>query len=345
MKLNSAQSSSKNKYIPYLDLLRFIAISCVLLLHIISGITDTIPDQMSEMQLGVYHSLKSFCTVGVPVFFMISGTLFLPPEKKLNLKLLFQKYLRKIVLALVLFGTFFSIMELVMITKTFSIGFLWQAFVNMLCGNSWAHMWYLFALIGLYLFLPLLKTFTANANKQVYLYLLILLFVIGSLLPTLENALGLTFGFMMPVTGICLFYYMCGYYIHTYVEKKDTYKKAAIVILIVLYLLLIYNCMCKASYNWSYESPIIVGMSICIYYLASCSQKEWAVCSQLRDYYFGMYLVHTIFLNMAYKVLHVTPLLCGGYVLLPVFWIGTFALSLLTAWVMKKMPLLGKYVV
>lgn len=345
MKTVSAQGSFKYNRIPYLDLLRFTAISCVLLLHIISGITDTIPDQMTTAQLGVYHSLKSFCTVGVPIFLMISGTLFLAPEKNLTLRALFQKYLRKIVLALILFGTFFAIMELVIVYGTFSVSFIWQGFLNMLCGNSWAHMWYLFALIGLYLFLPLLKTFTAHTSKQTYLYLLILLFVIGSLLPTLEGVLNLKFGFMMPVTGVCLFYYMCGYYIHTHAEKKDSYKKIAAGLLAGMVLFLIYNCMAGTSYNWSYESPVIVAMSVCIYYLASCSQRAWTFCGKLRDYYFGMYLVHTVFLNLAYKWFHVTPLLFGGYILLPVFWIGTFALSLLTAWIMKKIPLLGKYVV
>lgn len=345
MKPTSASGSLKYNTIPYLDLLRFIAISYVLMLHIISGITDTIPEQMNIAQLGVYHFLKSLCTVGVPIFFMISGTLFLAPEKKLTLKTLFQKYLRKIVLALILFGTFFAIMELVIISGTFSISYIAQGFMNTLCGNSWAHMWYLFALIGLYLFLPLLKAFTAHVDKQTYFYLLILLFAIGSLIPTLESALNLEFGFMMPVTGVCLFYYMCGYYIHTYVEKKASHQKMAVAVLVALILFLLYNCFVSANYHWSYESPVIIGMSVCIYYLAACQSKEWFVCSQLRDYYFGMYLVHTVFLNVAYKWFHVTPLLFGGYLLLPVFFLGTFALSLITAWLMKKVPLLGKYVV
>lgn len=345
MKSASATGSMKYTKIPYLDLLRFTAISCVILLHIISGITDTIPEQMTIRQSGIYHSLKSFCTVGVPIFFMISGTLFLSPEKELPIKVLLQKYLRKIVLALVLFGTFFAIMELVIVHKKFSVTFLWQGFLNMLCGNSWAHMWYLFALIGLYLFLPLLKIFTAHAGKQVYLYLLILLFIVGSLLPTLENAWQIEFGFMMPVTGVCLFYYMCGYYIHTYAPKTDSYKKISIATLIVLALFLIYNCVIVGNYYWSYESPVIIVMSIIIYYLASFSQHNFSICSQLRDYYFGMYLVHTVFLNLAYKWFHITPLLFGGYILLPVFFLGVFGLSLLAAWIMKNIPILGKYVV
>lgn len=336
---------SKYRTIPYLDLLRFIAISSVLFLHILSGVTDTIPEQMTTTQLGIYHSLKSFCTIGVPLFLMISGTLFLNPPKELTLKSLFTKYLRKIVLALILFGTFFAVMELIIVTGTFSVSFIWQGFLNTLCGNSWAHMWYLFALIGLYLFLPLLKCFTAHVSKQTYFYLLSLLFFIGSLLPTLESTLQINFGFMMPVTGVCLFYYMCGYYIHTYVQKKDSYQKIAVGISLVFTLFLIYSCVALSDYHFSYESPVIVGLSVCIYYLASCCKREWSICSRMRDYYFGMYLVHTVFLNLAYKWFHVTPLLLGGYLLLPVFFLGTFILSLVTAWIMKKIPILGKYVV
>lgn len=345
MQQTAATDSSKYKTIPYLDLLRFIAISGVLFLHILSGITDTIPEQMTTTQLGFYHLLKSFCSIGVPLFLMISGTLFLNPQKEFTLKTLFTKYLRKIVLALFLFGTFFAIIELIMVNGTFSVSFIWQGFLNTLCGNSWAHMWYLFALIGLYLFLPLLKCFTAHAGKQIYLYLLSLLFVIGSLLLTLEQLLQINFGFMMPVTGVCLFYYMCGYYIHTYVPKKDTYKKISVGISLVFALFLVYSCIARSYYHFSYESPVIIGLSICIYYLAACSTGEWRICSRLRDYYFGMYLVHTVFLNLAYKWFHVTPLLLGGYLLLPVFFAGTFALSLTAAWIMKKIPLLGKYVV
>lgn len=341
----SAKSSRLYNQIPYLDLLRFIAISCVLLLHIVSGITDTIPEQMTLSQMGVYQAVKSVCTVGVPLFLMISGTLFLSPQKELTLKTLFLKYLRKITLALVLFGTFFAIVELVIVNKTFSIEYIPLGFLNMLCGNSWAHMWYLFAIIGLYLFLPLLKTFTAHASRQFYFYLLILLFVIGSLLPTIESILHIQFGFMMPVTGICLFYYMCGYYIHTYAASTSRSRKIACVVLILSTLFLIFSCVINTHYSFSYESPVVICMSICIYYLASASTREWQFCSRLRNYYFGMYLVHTVYLNIAYKWLHITPLLFGGYILLPIFFLAVFALSLLTAWVMKQVPLLGKYVV
>ncbi len=342
---HSTTENQKKTTISYLDLLRFLAIASVILLHVISGVSDTIPEQMTAAQMTVYQTIKSFCTIGVPLFFMISGTLFLAPEKQISLKNLFQKYLRRIVLALVLFGTFYALLELIMVNKTFSVSYLGQSFFNMLSGNSWGHMWYLYALIGLYLFLPLFKAFCAQADKQTYRYLLILLFVIGSILPFFETVLNFKLGLIFPTVGIYLFYYLCGYYLHTYTARNNAVRKTALITLIVSVLIIFCGNILKLNLDFSYDSPFVVLMSLSIFYLASCSQKDWRFCSQLRDYYFGMYLVHTVFLNAAYKLFHVTPLLFGGYVLLPVFFIGVFLLSLLTAWIMKKIPLLGKYVV
>ncbi len=345
MNHNSPENCQQKSCITYLDFLRFIAISAVIFLHVLSGITDTIPEQMTNTQFQIYETLKSFCTIGVPLFLMISGTLFLAPEKKLTLKMLFQKYLRRITLALVLFGTFFALLEIILVNRSLAFTDIGQAFFNMLSGNSWAHMWYLYVLIGLYLFLPLLKSFAANADKQTYLYLLLLLFITRSLLPFVEKYFNFKLGIILPAAGIYLFYYLCGYYLHTYVEKNSFNKKIALGILFISILVFLLNGLFKLNLDYNYDSPFVVLLSLAVFYLASCSQKKWTLCSSFRDYYFGMYLVHTFFLNLAYKLLHITPLLSGGYILLPVFFVGTFAFSLFTAWIMKKIPLLGKYVV
>lgn len=345
MNTNSAQNSSNKLCINYLDFLRFIAISTVILLHVVSGISGTIPEQMTDTQLRIYEAIKYCCTIGVPLFLMISGTLFLSPQKQISIKTLFQKYLRRILFALVLFGTFFALLELIMVHRNFEFSYIGQAFLNMLSGNSWAHMWYLYALIGLYLFVPLLKIFCAHADRQTYCYILILLFIVGSVLPFMERLCSFKLGIIIPTAGIYLFYYLCGYYIHTYMKKTTSMTTIALITLFAVYFLIVLNGAMKLNHDFSYDSPFVVLMSLAVFYLASCSQRNWTLCSRFRDYYFGMYLVHTMFLNLSYKFFHITPLLLGGYVLIPVFFLGTFLFSLLAAWIMKKMPLLGKYIV
>lgn len=66
----------------YLDILRWISISAVVMLHVVSRVVDTIPEQMTAEQQNIYEMIKNMMTVGVPVFLMISGSLLLNPEKR-----------------------------------------------------------------------------------------------------------------------------------------------------------------------------------------------------------------------------------------------------------------------
>ncbi|MCI8301015.1 MAG: acyltransferase [Lachnospiraceae bacterium] len=96
--------SKNNQDTAYLDLLRWIAISAVVMLHVVSGVVDTIPEQMTVEQQNIYEMIKNMMTVGVPVFLMISGSLFLNPEKEIGMEQILKRYLSRILLALFLFG-------------------------------------------------------------------------------------------------------------------------------------------------------------------------------------------------------------------------------------------------
>lgn len=341
---NKNTLQQKQNCIPYLDFLRFTAISMVILLHVISGVADTIPDQMTATQLKGYEIIKELVTLGVPIFLMISGALFLSPSKKLAVNTLFSKYIRRILLALVLFGSFYSLLELMVNGRDFQPVYLFLAFCNMLTGNSWAHMWYLYVLLGLYLFLPLFKTFTAHADEKTYRYLLILLFVSESILPFLEKSFHLHLGIEFPTAGIYLFYYLCGYYLHSQNLNEKKGIRISCFILAGSFAVILCNTLFFWGLDMNYDSPFIVLSAMALFFLAKNMKKSFSFCSAWRDYYFTMYLVHTFFLNLAYKLFHVTPLIGGGYLLLPVFWAGTFFLSLLSAWILLKIPVMKKYV-
>ena len=110
----------KRKQLGYLDILRWTAIAMVVMLHVISGVSDTIAVEMNQGQKIVYETVKNLLTAGVPIFLMISGALFLTPEKKITIERLLKHYVRRILLALLIFGTVFAVMELVMTERTFS---------------------------------------------------------------------------------------------------------------------------------------------------------------------------------------------------------------------------------
>lgn len=63
----------------------------------------------------------------------------------------------------------------------------------MLTGNTWAHMWYIYCLLGLYVLLPMYKIFADYASDEQLKYILAILFLFESifrLLKLLEINLG-----------------------------------------------------------------------------------------------------------------------------------------------------------
>lgn len=74
---------------------------------------------------------------------------------------------------------------------------------------------------------------------------------------------------------------------------------------------------------------------------ASRGLSFWERAAELS---FAVYLIHPVFLNIAYKLFHVTPLSFPIGVSLPVFFLGTLLLSAAGAWVLRKIAPLRKYV-
>jgi surface polysaccharide O-acyltransferase-like enzyme len=278
---------------------------------------------------------------------MISGTLFLAPEKELTLKALFRKYLRKIVLALVLFGTFFAIMELVIVTGMFSVSFIPLGFLNMLCGNSWAHMWYLYMLICLYMLTPLLRSFTANSSKKSIECTLVVLFTISILFPSLKTY-GIQLESWMILGTPFIFYYILGYYLaHVETLRLKTWH---CIVMCILYTLIIAALETKGlAFSQSillYHDITTVLGAISVFLLFKRMKPNWGIASNLRCYCFPIYLVHTVFTNASYKFLGLFPSsIASPWIAIPFFTISIFLLSLALSYVLRKIRPLREYVI
>ncbi len=329
---------------PYLDLARMIAIAAVVLLHTLSGVLSQYISEMSDKQVYVYSILKILCSFCVPMFIMISGTLFLNPNKKVTLRELFGKYIRRLVLALLLFGTVYAEMELWFEHGGFRLSDLPCAIGRVLTGETWAHMWYLYMLIGLYMIMPILKGFIAASTKETQLYILILMLVFCSILPTAYNYVEQSFGIEIPIHSIYIFYFIAGYYCSEYVKITSKQKVLCMALQVVSIVSIIALLICRPETRVNYNHPLIVLFSVSMFVLLSGIKTEYEWCRRWNSYVFGIYLVHTFFLNLFYKALHITPLLAGGYVLLPVFFLVTFVLSFITVWGLRKIPFMRKWV-
>lgn len=334
-------NSKNSQKTAYLDILRWLAISAVVMLHVVSGIVDTIPEQMTAEQQNIYEMIKNMMTVGVPIFLMISGSLFLNPEKEIRIVKILKRYVSRILLALFLFGVPYAVMELIAQENGFSLGMVIRGFFLTLSGNTWASMWYLYELTGLYLITPFIKLVINYGGKRVVEYGLILGFLFSSLFPFVEQVFGVHIGISYQLSGIYLFYYVLGHYLHQY----STFNwKWCISLFVIFECMIILNRVMGFGMEVQYNSPIIVVASVLLFLTFRNLEKGNAYFSAKRNLCFGIYLVHPFFLNVFYKLFHITPLKIG-YGGIIVFWIIVFGLSFITSEIMQKIPVLRKYVV
>ena len=143
----------------FLDKLRVAATCAVVLLHTVTGVMDHTDMGDYPVEKTVFLVLLDLICWCVPVFLMISGYLFLNPDRKITMGKMLCRYCRRIVSALFVFGVPYACLEQIATERCFRWHMIGNSFLMVLRGESWSHMWYLYRLLGLYLCMPLLSAF------------------------------------------------------------------------------------------------------------------------------------------------------------------------------------------
>ena len=90
-----------------LDILRFLATLMVIMTHVCAGVVKAIP--VSSPTWVFLNSCRAAVTWDVPVFVMISGRFFLDESRTITLKDIFGKYLKRLILAFVVWSAVYQI--------------------------------------------------------------------------------------------------------------------------------------------------------------------------------------------------------------------------------------------
>ena len=89
------------------------------------------------------------------------------------------------------------------------------SFLHLLQGKSWDHLWYLYALIGLYLLTPVLRPFVRDASRRELGLAVLLAWALLALVPAANLVLGVRlYRFVMLDASVA--YYLAGYYAYNY---------------------------------------------------------------------------------------------------------------------------------
>lgn len=365
----------------FLDKLRVAATCAVVLLHTVTGIMDATDISQYPLEKCVFLTVLDLVCWCVPVFLLISGYLFLNPERKFSFRDMLFKYCRRVVAALFLFGVPFAWIELLIREKTFRGDMLWQGVAMVLRGESWSHLWYLYLILFLYLVTPLLRCLLKRMPLWSVYAVLGGLLLGGSILPFVKKLFSLEQMQVLPDGSIYLFYYVCGYLFacgRTAGKRKIstdgkkvcvncpdmpeksggnrewTGRYAGKLCGIGTFLLAIGMVVSRIFGNYTlqmaYNYPFTVLAALLLFAYGNLEHNKTRPQGKKMDWQkagslcFAVYLIHPVFVNIYYKFLHVSPLSFCIWGSLPLFFFGNLIPAVLGAWFLRKIPPLKKWV-
>ena len=339
----------------YFDLLRIVASFAVVVLHVAANgwsAADVHSPAWNAMNL--YDSIVRW---GVPVFFMISGALFLKADKPISK--MYSKYILRLVIAYLIWSLLYALIKFKPGNSIFSL------LKNVYVGKY--HMWFIPTLIGLYMITPLLRPIVAKPGGAAYF--LVLSFIFGILLPQIAStaelfseslgkhlATGVNKFRMSFVLGYS-FYFVLGYYLDNIVLGKKL--RTCLFILGPLGFIFTIAATFAVSrmkgeanelfYNYLTVNVMLETVFVFIMFKSAFERRELgakasSAASNLSKWSFGVYLLHPLIIIVLRKVGFYTDSF-SHFVSIPVMSIIVYTVSMLISAILNKMPIVNKYVV
>ena len=334
----------------YLDLLKVIAISAVVMIHACAEYVDH-PSNFMDFTIG--NICDSISRLGVPLFLMISGALILDENRKYNCK----KRIRSVLLPWLtwsfLYALSFQVIWPLLKDEAVSL----SGFVAGLVKGHF-HLWYMWAITGMYLITPILRTFVKKENKHIVAYFILLslvfqftrpiialLFEEISFASELEGAYAYIFESLnVDFFGGLTTYFLAGWYLANIDLKKSTVT--------VLYILGASSVTCIIAVTqmlpdhyallYSYEGVFVFLYSVAVFLLVkrlcvNCKSSNRFVIG-LSNLSFGVYLIHMFAQMLVEYVLPKHPLW------IPVIFLATMSISVVASYVISKIPVVKKII-
>lgn len=339
-----------------LDIIRIIACAMVVVIHVAGyGMEIMNPETWNWQVRNLVVSMTK-CTV--PIFFMMSGALFL--NREISIKQLYKKYISHILVLWIVWSSFYAVIDYVAYIKngeTSIVFFLERFFL----GHY--HLWFLPSLLAAYIMYPLLYKMAHTLDKNHILYLgVIVLFGIvfkETLDPFLMSPIwdGIWNDLAVPGGFVGVVYFVLGYYL----DKKVDILPARLWIIIYGCAVLVIaginqgcSLYCKEplSITYGYLSfgvmiSAVAIFSFLIQKIRSVRLKamQMNIIKEISGCTLGIYLMHTFFIEQVFRRIGLMQENYPVIVSIILFSTLSFGISLLLTWCIRRIPILRKWIV
>lgn len=342
---------SEKRKIRYLEFLRVLGCIAVIVNHTVNTeMLERIPGGRMWFVLCISLFLSK---VAVPLYLMVSGTLFL--GKVDGYRKCISRVMR-IAAVIVIFSLIYYFRD----WRLGFCGFKVTEFLQRITANQMTNAyWYLYTYLGIMVMLPLLQRMSINMKKRDYVYLLLVTTVLQGIVPIINHYLPeINYHWMFKESLISVYVgiFFWGYYIANYVEIKNTYAVMSgciFVLCIVIQVAATYVEAVRTPGDYLFFDnrtllPITLSAAA-VFYLAKWLESMlriewfWKTMSLLGGMTFGIYLLSDLFLKLYAQIVFVN-LKSGMHMMaaLLIYQLAIFISGLLSTVVLKQIPGLKK---
>lgn len=322
-----------------LDIMRILACLAVITVH--TAGTGLLPGRdypLLSFEWITCFVMNALSGWAVPLFVMITGSIFLDSQKDVVIVKLFKNNILKLLVILI----------------------VWSAFYTYFCNGTFfplgmasGHLWYLSMIVALYLTIPVIR----NLPNKIRDYFLIvwfafLIYDFSTKLYHINVLREFEHNFFTGYVGYLILGDWCR-------RMKDNKKLCFVIIMIALLLYVLAICISiymSSSHGKitspliNYFSPIIVLVSVAVYYVSNMlsnyltgMDKLKTIIRNLSASTLGIYLIHIFLLTQGYT--RVVRYIHNPLLFIPLIVFLVFVSGFLITIVLRKIPILGKYIV
>ncbi|MBP5581408.1 MAG: acyltransferase [Ruminococcus sp.] len=306
-------------------------------------------------------SVRNAMMWAVPCFVMASGALLLDRNRILSNKKLFGKYIPRMAIALVVFSLLFSVFDAALIKHSSFGETVKDIFSDIFLGTGWAHMWYIYLMLAIYLLLPVYKMISTNAKASELKYLLLVYCVFLSVIPFIETISGRKLPFYICVFSIYPLYLFLGHVLHTGIIKlpKNASGLMFLICIGITAMLTAYSCSTASdspetskkisSLLEVYSFPLYITASVGAYgFFRRTKNKSFPVldtiAAELDNCSFGIYLIHMAVLKYIFAVMKFNPFEHGGTISVIGICLVTLVISYVITRLLKMVPYVNRII-
>lgn len=371
------------EHIAWVDLLRVTACFLVIVSHSCDPFVGQFDNNHYEFLTGAF--IGSLVRPCVPLFVMMSGVLLLPI--KMDMSTFYSKRAKRLLLPFIFWSLMLPVLYFLyvnsgikilspnILTENYTIGLTLQKLYTFIFNFNYdtTPLWYVYMLIGLYLFMPIISSWLKQASKKDIQWFL-RIWIISMCLPYLQM-LAPYLGYTgnngnMGILGICdwneygMFYYFSGflgylvlaYYLVQY--PLDWSWKRTLTAAIPLFLI---GCVITAggfiltqeyfpgSYAnleiiWYFAGINVFLMTFSVFIvMQKINVKASPLLKKAAGLTFGIYLCHFIIVQLGYDLIY-PNIPVPAFLKILLISIFSFAISLFITWLMSLNKITKKFV-